>query len=691
MAPANDHSFELVNVGAHRKPPPLVGAPALTLHYGLWRPKESSPSVPPDGTRGESDLAPDAWQHAIDLFLCRLYLRLRPEDPEAPFISPNYDGDGTLYLLRYGVSLPAKATDPIALQPLPPDFRSLHYDVFTVLTRYEGWMITVRAELFSEFWTLTILCDLDQLKPVPHPLGERTANEPVNLHYERVLSEVHDYVRRIYAENGKPDCAVAAEPAGKEQEMLEAINQRLYGRFKIFVDGLVNGCLDPNGAAADGLCKIDQLGIVFAEFHGTIFGFGQGKGEEPFDFFGVGRNHRASGTRRPIHRQVGTGKFSGDVPLRILDAMWPVIKHLQLRDAAELRKVEKHGKSEFTASLFQNGRAIYVSSLGWLDPTKPEGAESPRRPVSYTLIVCYESRWSLGRLVERIHNMGTARLAAIWEIDEIERTGDELRRIEDTLTEEERRNNGNVADPDRFAAAVVQAGSSIRFGLMHRVDRSSYYVWVFEQNLANLRGRRIEGFQPYDQFVRRRMASTFDYIARVGRRYAELRREIDLLLRKSSSKNIVLLTGKISATLETSEHMQATMAGVLRKMEDQERKTTRLLHCAEVIILIPLVYYVGHIFQAVLEWPGVPMLHAVGALLAGLCSGLAGPGRMLQRVEPEPEGVVGPGTIAGYLLAALFVIRLIRELKRWRQEQEIADARRPTEREGGAAAPAGDG
>jgi hypothetical protein len=56
-------------------------------------------------------------------------------------------------------------------------------------------------------------------------------------------------------------------------------------------------------------------------------------------------------------------------------------------------------------------------------------------------------------------------------------------------------------------------------GLLYRIERSRYYVQQFDDNVKLLRIKRLEGDQPYGQFIKQRLGSEFDFIDRLGRRY----------------------------------------------------------------------------------------------------------------------------------------------------------------------------
>jgi hypothetical protein len=612
--------YRIAVAGAHRKPPPRVGVPALIWHYGLWRPAG-------DDTR---------WQHAIDSFLYRLYLILK-SDPgfTEQVITPNYDyHNDTLYLFtHFAERISEDRPQSIAnLQRIDPASRLLRYDVFSIQTIFRSFNLLVRAELFSEFWNIDFICDFDKVDSacIEHKTSPLYP-------YANDLKDIYDFTCQQFQAHTNRE--FVDRITADTDDRLKEIRRTLHKRFRDVVkDEILEKCLSDTDRTL--------LGTKFAEFHGAVFGFetnGRGSASgtksrqdgpiqseppDPIDLKPIQVGHSPSVKKKTIQSQIGGFAFGNDVAVRLVDAMWPLIKEIQRSKDEEEEEEDRYGKPEFTVSFLQHKRSIYISSLGWLDP-QLDSEEA--RPIVYTLIVSYRSRWALGRLVERIHSMASFRLAAIREIEKVNLVGDELKRIEEDLrTAEEQLLKGTIKEIDgnRFAFRILTAGSGIKYGLMHRVERSDYYVREFERNIANLRCKRIEGFQPYDQFVKRRMYGAFDYIKRIGDRYRELRQEIDLILRNDNSTKV---------------------RQVANRLETDARETNALLHAAEIIIAFPLVYYLGHILADIVV--------AVGKVL----------GKTVE--EHVPLGV-------SYLMMAVVVVVLLRVLrplrKKWAAKSEEA-------------------
>jgi hypothetical protein len=627
----NPSSYRLVVSGAHRKPPPLIGAPALILHYALWQP----------------DLDAASWHLGVDLFLCNVFRILRGEiclDKE--LVSPNYDYEGdNLYLFRHVVK---KISDiglhemewisSNYLEPFFPERINMRYDVFSVRTVFHGINLTVRAELYSEFFTLSFTSDFDIIN------GNRSEVNP----YAKDFFDIYQLIKALFKSHAGKDI-VDIVPSNSSNR-LKQINRTLHRRFRdVITDKIIKKSIKSLGNGNEQL-----LGTVFGEFHGAVFGLQPSfRGLTSID---VG-DTPAKPKTRTIQSQVGTHKFSNDVATRVVDAMWPLIKEIQRYKDQEEKDEGHYGKPEFTATLFQDRRSIYISSLGWLDP-RLESQEV--RPIVYTLVVSYRSRWALGRLIERMHMMGTLRLAAMRDIEKITSAGEDLKSLEETLRQaEERLNTSGSLHQELNGTALAQqclaTGSHIKFGLMHRVERSKYYWHEFERILNSSRCGRIEGFQPYDQFVNRRMYATFDYIQRVGERYKELRQEIDLILRKNNATKINT---------------------IVSKLEENADETNDLLDSAEYIIAAPLVYYLGHIFMAIIS-VFLPFLFTVIETIPWPRPAMTLLNGWHSQISPDMGDYPIPQVIA-YLFALLCVLVGLRRLRHGRQQSKLRRTRRPT-------------
>jgi hypothetical protein len=197
---------------------------------------------------------------------------------------------------------------------------------------------------------------------------------------------------------------------------------------------------------------------------------------------------------------------------------------------------------EYTTSYMSGKRALYMSALG---PQRPAVPDDERIPLTYLLYVKQRrdsssmipiNKWQLGRLVDRIHLLGTVRLAALKNFPALRNAGTVLSQL-DPLVRQARdavtahRTSGQKSDAiecinyahERFnkitETFAKETGTEAEAGLLYRIEQSRYYVEQFNTNVKNLRLSRVEGCQRYDVFVRRRLGATYDFIDRLGRRY----------------------------------------------------------------------------------------------------------------------------------------------------------------------------
>ena len=143
--------------------------------------------------------------------------------------------------------------------------------------------------------------------------------------------------------------------------------------------------------------------------------------------------------------------------------------------------------------------------------------------------------------------MGVLRLAAIFDIDMLQKASDKLRNlyedwrllgIESDRMSRDSKVRKKITD---IAGELDRIGNDIKFGLSHRVERSAYYVKSWEDIVGDLRTKIVHGFQPYPAFVQCRMGGTFEFVRRVGSRHRELRNEIELILERQRTDDITSL------------------------------------------------------------------------------------------------------------------------------------------------------
>jgi hypothetical protein len=286
-----------------------------------------------------------------------------------------------------------------------------------------------------------------------------------------------------------------------------------------------------------------------------------------------------------------------------------------------LKLFTHHDKYECTASYLLDGRAVYFTTLA------PQFTEAPAKeliPLEYVLYVHQSyniggklggvNKWQLGRLVDRVHLLGTVRLASLKDLRQLRKVGETLSHLDsyinaarqaiDPATQSEPGRDGGFAERKRQnerrknALKYIQEAHSTfgritgkfnektktNTGILYRIEQSRYYKEQFDKNLEALRIGRFEGYQRYDQFIERRVGPAFDFIDRLGRRYERATNTISML-----DENYLTVESNL---IETS----------IRKIQEW----------GEVALLAALVpYYVAHLLALVLQDSYLPIATVV--------------------------------------------------------------------------------
>lgn len=268
---------------------------------------------------------------------------------------------------------------------------------------------------------------------------------------------------------------------------------------------------------------------------------------------------------------------------------------------------------EYTASYMLDERAFYMTALG---PQSPEDHDHRRIPLTYLLYVHQHfddpektpiNKWQLGRLVDRMHLLGTLRLAGLRDFAALRAAGHTLSKLDPYVTDARdsvaaHRTNGSRDDAitkielahEHFNKITKQYRESTKSapGLLYRIERSRYYTEQFRANIRALRLSRIEGSQRYDDFVDRRLGAVFDYINRLGLRYER-------------AINSLLMLDQNYLAIRTN------------KIEGEVRGIQRYADLALIGALLPY-YLVGQLSHALHE-PHGPFVPVLTAALSSLC------------------------------------------------------------------------
>jgi hypothetical protein len=439
-----------------------------------------------------------------------------------------------------------------------------------------GLRVTIRLEMETEYISLTTIIDLSVAPPpdVPRPRENCVAADDL-------VTALNELKEAFDASNA----AAESEPKSDWNALRLRLQEHVW-------TGIESDLIDHDGILAA------NLGYVFADFRGLI---------TAAESAGAGPNKpdRAAKKLRPLFQNPCPGGSVGKSPCHApldewrrdaLKRLWPLIKSEQISE-----------EFEFTASGYLGGRAVFVSALG-PKPGGPAIGPEDWTPLNYYLHTSTHDDWQLGRLIDRIHNLATLRLAATVRIGALTEAGEiadrVLRLIEDAdkalrvalkATSYSSPSKGTAADrykaimePPEAAIRIVEAelakiAERFPLGITGRLERSQYYIDRFMTGADVFRVKRIEGFQVYKEFISRRMTGIFGYIHLLHQRMNDVWAGMSELNRKYATLKMTAVTCDINNLTAAIKH------------EDNEiKKIQDFGEIALIGILVP--YYLGTLF-----------------------------------------------------------------------------------------------
>jgi|GEM_PF-3113971 len=225
------------------------------------------------------------------------------------------------------------------------------------------------------------------------------------------------------------------------------------------------------------------------------------------------------------------------------------------------------------ANLVLNGRALYASALApplptaGLSPQVRTGEEFNHVTSRYCIFYCEEHAGRaqdgisarLDRLVLRLHNLANNRLMALRGLDKVPGVKQNLDWIDRRLSELE--DEAGTDDPLEIRdikalyreLTLATSSDAIFGGLMMRAAQSERYASAFKRIIPSLHIHRIEGWEPYDMFMSRKLYGMFDNIQALGTRAESLRRRLDRIV------EIAQLEAGLSATKASANAAKATL------------------------------------------------------------------------------------------------------------------------------------
>ena len=205
---------------------------------------------------------------------------------------------------------------------------------------------------------------------------------------------------------------------------------------------------------------------------------------------------------------------SDDIAAKGIDKLWPLFA---------LESGGDPGR-EFVACRVLRKNALYLSSLR--SPNR-DAAPGEQEHVQYAILSTQPEAWQMGQLVNRFHALGTLRLLALRGLRELRTASVDIRAAGSHLDKIFVRllsGNGSVSNNDirnwfqEYASINKKVPDG---GLAFRVERSRNIARQFELLIDDLSIDRIETWEPYDQFVRRRISDVYEHIAETRRTSGE--------------------------------------------------------------------------------------------------------------------------------------------------------------------------
>lgn len=482
--------FEQFNGLAHKRKTINVGHPAIIWHQAYWKPNK---------------MVEKSWHYEIDRYLLDLkikFLKLSRRDGDEIIIS-----GGVTEIEAATAHLGANQLQEYYGEGYRPDLSASYFRL-----RNDQLKLTVAIEKFDEFWSCKIVIDLscaEKCDSIPEwliPLREKLCEA------EEILVSRYNLNNKV---NPSDDAAARASLDEKTAKISFAISSALYRSSKELLPEIE--------ASPDGE-KITSLDFIFVNFVGISLGIDIGApGAEKASRFGSKEAENIIDNIMPRRHFIKDDV--GDIS-NLVDAAWPLVKGInpyvkydegELTEPPDRIAVQGNAeKREFTTSLLNRGRSMYVTSLGGV---RYRDDEKVAFPLSYLIISPHRATWQIGRIVDRIHSLGLFRMATFRDYETVEHANDRLSELGKSINDPEKR----TGDISREFSSILQLTPD---GLVNRIEWSRYYLKLFNETMSRLRFERVEGYQTYTEFVSRRLSTRFFIIEDAWSRIGGLSRQI---------------------------------------------------------------------------------------------------------------------------------------------------------------------
>jgi len=660
--------------GAHRKPAYEIGAPSITWHAGFWQPdlrERTAESRGPESFRRHDD-----WIGAIEELILHVFNGLEQSEQvknkewSAPMLSnlqPSRKPEaGTLRLLRRTFHKSATDANSPYRKRTYLDGRPAEKlaDPTKCMTRYETvhidgvWQsmpLDIRFEVNREYFTITTTIDFSRMRPQPpqpkqgrrlEPRRRRIRDGEFDSSYEHYRRTSEELFHIIETTNARRESIQKLGDKGntKDADIAELAKSSKYLYSEIW-DQLKSDLF----YSKDQNAYIGQLGPCFVDFRNLSL---QCSYRDPNRIVNpwklvegstwkVGRSYKGAelvkdqtifhdeSLRRTItgHRFKSDGddrkyvdEKHGSDDIEWVDAIHPVLLSIEPKEVND----QASDPVEYTFTKFCHDRCIYGSGFG----PQIEDSDKPD-PLTYILLFGFDEHRQMGRLLYRLHTLGTLRQAAIFDLRKIKHVYEhtledieqDLRLIQRLVSKEF--DNTYLSDKDKDAEKKEEVESGKQestmapetgggrlwlgqnrneeigrlltkahnaLGKLDGVDdgsrgeglgwiplrawRSEYYLKRFDLLVDALNSSQIEGYQPYKVFIEHRLARAYHKIRLVKDQYSQLR-EKEIRLRK--------------------EWMSL-------KSENHQKRIADIQNVAEIFFFLVLIpYYTSHTLISALE------------------------------------------------------------------------------------------
>ncbi len=276
------------------------------------------------------------------------------------------------------------------------------------------------------------------------------------------------------------------------------------------------------------------------------------------------------------------------------------------------RWVDQTRASNSVFCSFLDGLAVYGSDLGAHSPSRSLETQSARRQIRFVLLYGGPSRDQLGRLLRRLLYCGELRILPLIEFSRIRRAGKTLDALAEDYAdlENELSNQPTLKDfrdidgaeqqnklyqaalethqakvAERLSKSDDSLNSSLKAcegGLKKRVDRCLFYFGLLENWLESLRVGRIEGWQPYDEFISSRVAPPLESMREIPRRLDQ----IDEIRRRIDNRRLM---SELTSTLKSIEGIQQSIQTLNHRNDKNTEALVNLQASAEGFAFLFLI------------------------------------------------------------------------------------------------------